>query len=269
MTVQEVQVAQINTVTLNSIVAPAPENLIVQERGHAIWGWCDFVPKVVNAFSENQVPTFSWWYSWATIPYEQYCATKFRNMQLRLQTNGVEYVPMQWGRDDIDLLESKLQQLTDWGIHMSTLLGFNEPDESSQSNMTAQEAAALWPKLERAARKYNLRLSSPAPGGTQNAFMEAFVSSCNKIYCIEAEFGGTGTQCMAKDQTDCKSCAGKPIYDRGCHYDIVALHPYPGRDCKASTVKYLVDQLKKFGRPLWVTEVGCGAWALKNLADSQ
>ena len=38
------------------------------------------------------------------------------------------------------------------------LLGFNEPDRSDQSNMTVEEAIALWPQL---VQKSN-RLGSPA-----------------------------------------------------------------------------------------------------------
>ena len=42
------------------------------------------------------------------------------------------------------------------------LLGFNEPNIVTQSNLTAAEACDQWPLLEAAAAKKNLSLGSPA-----------------------------------------------------------------------------------------------------------
>lgn len=49
------------------------------------------------------------------------------------------------------------------------LLGFNEPNHGEQANMLPAKAAALWPQLEKAAARWNLRLASPAaaPCGKQ------------------------------------------------------------------------------------------------------
>lgn len=66
---------------------------------------------------------------------------------------GMQFVPMIWGRDAT--AAESLAQAKDAPI----LLGFNEPDHEEQSNLTVEEALALWPKLQSTGAK---RLGSPA-----------------------------------------------------------------------------------------------------------
>ena len=55
---------------------------------------------------------------------------------------GVQFVPMIWGAADVSA--TALNQAKQAG---STLLGFNEPDNPNQSNMTVTQAISLWPQL--------------------------------------------------------------------------------------------------------------------------
>jgi Glycosyl hydrolase catalytic core len=80
---------------------------------------------------------------------------------------GVEFVPMIWGKRDIpEIGQAK------GGV----LLGFNEPERSEQSNLTVEEALALWPQLEAT----KMRLGSPAPahGPKGMRWLEQFMAGC-------------------------------------------------------------------------------------------
>jgi hypothetical protein len=104
------------------------------------------------------------------------------------------------------------------------LLGFNEPDMASQSNMTPQQALALWPKL----MATGLELGSPAvaanaaaPGGWLDQFMSGARS-------------------------------------RGYRVDFITLHWYGGDFRTADAVSQLQGYLQavhaRYGLPVWLTE---------------
>jgi hypothetical protein len=82
---------------------------------------------------------------------------------------GVSYIPMVWGAANVT--SATLSEVSHEG---NVLLGFNEPDMGSQSNMSVSQALALWPKL----MATGLTLGSPAvasgaatPGGWLDQFM--------------------------------------------------------------------------------------------------
>lgn len=93
----------------------------------------------------------SWLYNWGQ--------SSGQAMGEATDDGDMVYVPMCWNG-----LYSE-SQLTSWlKAHPNTkwLLGFNEPNFSSQANMTPTEAAKLWPKLEKIADDYGLKLAAPA-----------------------------------------------------------------------------------------------------------
>ncbi|GAB2865634.1 hypothetical protein GCM10027176_79210 [Actinoallomurus bryophytorum] len=82
---------------------------------------------------------------------------------------GVEYVPMIWGSRSVTA--ATLAQAKARG---RTLLGFNEPDMTAQSNMSPSQALALWPKLTAT----GMRLGSPAVaanGATAGGWLDKFM----------------------------------------------------------------------------------------------
>merc|ERR1719270_892239 len=85
---------------------------------------------------------------------------------------------MIWSGSRINDVNS-LPSGSDW------LLGFNEPNLASQSNMSPQECASLWPKLEATGRK----LVSPAMAmsGTAVNWMQTFLDSCHHARQGEGE----------------------------------------------------------------------------------
>jgi RNA polymerase sigma factor (sigma-70 family) len=100
----------------------------------------------------------SWFYTWSS-------------SSEGLSAPGVGFVPMIWGSGSVT--SSALAQAKD-STSCGCLLGFNEPDNSGQSNMTPAQALALWPQL----MSTGLQLGSPAvasggatPGGWLDQFM--------------------------------------------------------------------------------------------------
>lgn len=107
---------------------------------------------------------------------------------------------------------------------------FNEPNGKDQSNLTPQQAAALWPTVAKAAQAAGLKLVAPVPSGTDTAWLDAFFAAC----------GG----CEAE-------------------VDVVALHPY---ECSVAGLNKSLGAWAKFGKPLWVTEFNCGDGAANSTA---
>jgi RNA polymerase sigma factor (sigma-70 family) len=112
--------------------------------------------------------------------------------------SGTEFVPMIWGAGSVTA--STLAQAKQQG---SELLGFNEPDMSSQANMSVSQALDLWPQLEAT----GLRLGSPAvayggdtPGGWLDQFMSGAASKGYRVDFITLHWYGSDFGSAAVDQ---------------------------------------------------------------------
>lgn len=164
----------------------------------------------------------SWWYNWAFEP-DRGVKDDFRNF-------GVEYVPMVWGAK-VD--PAQVQARAPAGV--SALLGFNEPNFVEQANLSAKDAASLWPKVSAVADARDLTLVSPA------------VNFCGGA-CVE-------TDPFAYLDDFFAACSG-------CRVDAVAIHIYVG--CKGENgnhAQWLINHVKtyekRFSQPLWLTEFAC------------
>lgn len=142
-----------------------------------------------------------------------------------LMPDSVEFVPMIWGKRGKNGIDNEsvsyLKELKDAG-KIKYLLGFNEPDRVDQANMTVEEAIADWPLLE----AVGVPLGSPATANPTNNWMREFMA-------------------LAKE--------------KNLRVDFVTVHSYGGTNANA-----FLDKLKEvyelFGKPLWITEFGCGDW---------
>ena len=133
---------------LLTVLLPAVAQTKSSKRG---LGWHEASQNFSEAVIGKLLPGVSWVYNWGQAPVG-------RPDNLGSE-GGMEYVPMCWN-NNFD--ETKLRQ---WlGNHPGTkyLLGFNEPNFSAQSNMTPQQAATAWPRLEAIAAEYGLKLVAPA-----------------------------------------------------------------------------------------------------------
>lgn len=142
---------------------------------------------------------------------------------------GIEYVPMLWGTD-ANHLNGYSDAIKSYGSNIKCLLGFNEPDLSSQSNMSPAAAAAAWKKyIQPYAGK--LKLISPAvtngaaPLGL--AWLDKFMSACS-----------------------------------GCTIDAVAIHIYDSATNVDYFKSYITGAYNRYKKPIWVTEfAGSGTTA--------
>jgi hypothetical protein len=134
----------------------------------------------------------------------------------------VAWVPMVWGPGSVTpAVIASLRTARRTG-RAADLLGFNEPDSASQSNITPGRAAALWPALERT----GLRLGSPAPAVPTDGWLGRFM---------------------------------KLVRERHLRVDFIALHYYQDfTDDRAVSElrRQLVAIHDEFHKPIWITEIG-------------
>ncbi len=139
------------------------------------------------------------------------------------------FVPMIWGPGSVT--PTALAQAQSAGPY---LLGFNEPDSPTQSNMTVDQALSLWPQL----MSTGAILGSPAvasgaatPGGWLDSFM-------------------SGAQA------------------KGYRVDFITLHWYGGDFDTTDAVSQLQDYIQavynRYHLPIWLTE-----YALINFSNGQ
>jgi RNA polymerase sigma factor (sigma-70 family) len=182
---------------------PTPPLVRVTATAKGVSAW-NF-PGVTKALAQSGA---SWYYTWSAAPAVTAPA-------------GVSFVPMIWGAADVT--SATLAQVRGEG-HI--LLGFNEPDMSSQANMTVASALSLWPKL----MATGMTLGSPAvaddaatPGGWLDRFM-------------------TGARA------------------RGYRVNFITVHWYGADFATAAAVSQLRGYLQaiyaRYHLPIWLTEFG-------------
>lgn len=111
-------------------------------------------------------------------------------------------------------------------VGITELLGFNEPDQKKQANMTVEEALDAWPLLA----ETGLRLGSPACADPDGEWMKAFMAGVKK---------------------------------RGLRVDFVCVHSYGGPSADG-LVTHLTSIQRLFKKPIWLTEFAVGDWQAKS-----
>ncbi|QNM84305.1 carbohydrate binding domain-containing protein [Polaribacter pectinis] len=155
-----------------------------------------------------------WFYHWGNVPREEL-------------PENVEYVPMFWGKKVTDEDVERLKQLAAEG-KIKYLLGFNEPDGITQSNVTVDEAIAVWHKLE----EVGVPLISPAVVGdsSDNPWMIEFMEK---------------------------------VEQQGLRVDYIGFHSYPGPNV-GSFMNRLRKTYEAYKRPIWITEFAVADWKATN-----
>jgi hypothetical protein len=152
-----------------------------------------------------------WYYNWGSSPSTSGVPTV---------TPSMRFFPMVWGwypKSTPSLLASlKTSQ-------PSVLLGFNEPDNTSQSNIPVDTAISAWSQFQGIATE----LVSPAPANPLGTWMQTFMAAIDK----------QNLQC-----------------------DSVAVHSYGS--ASASAFLSRLDQIYTlYQRPLWITEFAVADWS--------
>jgi hypothetical protein len=148
--------------------------------------------------------TVAWYHNW--------------NGTTRCATSA-EFVPMVWGSWKTLSWVSTPATIAQEGF--SSVLGFNEPDLAAQSNLSVDEAIALWPELQLP----GVLLGSPAVAG--QSWLDDF---------------------MAKAQA------------QGLRVDFIAMHWYgwdPGSCNSVSALEKKIQWAEQYQRPIWITEWSC------------
>ncbi|ESK94770.1 glycosyl hydrolase 53 domain-containing protein [Moniliophthora roreri MCA 2997] len=164
-------------------------------------------PAHMRDISKAYGTSISWTYNWAVDP-------------LAAIPQGIEPVPMQWGVQGVESFRNLVVQKG-----YKAILGFNEPDLQSQSNISPSQAATLWETHIQPLKQQGIRLGSPAissaPAPAGKAWLRAFLDQC-----------------------------------RSCDIDFIAVHWY-GEGAQ-NFINYLNDVHVTFpGYLIWVTEFGC------------
>ena len=150
----------------------------------------------------------SWAYDWSLTPPRD--------------RSSLQWVPMVWGAGSMTPAALTSLKAARRSGRAQDLLGFNEPDSSSQSNLSPEQAASLWPWLERT----GLRLGSPAPAVATDGWLARFMSL---------------------------------VRVRHLRVDFIALHYYQdftNPDAVAELRRQLVAIHDQYHRPIWITEIG-------------
>ena len=171
-----------------------------------------------SSCSELATLGVSWWYNWTTSASG---------------CTATPFVPMVWGHSGNEQsaagIASEVRDAV--GAGYPYILGFNEPDNTSQSNISVAAAISLWPAFKNS----SLRLGSPATqgNGTGLTWIQTFMTQVN------ADTTGN------------------------LQVDFIATHWYGWNagscDAKAANLESWIKSIEDIpgNRPIWLTEWGC------------
>ena len=156
---------------------------------------------------------FSWYYDW-----EQTALSGSVSNNI-----STAFTPMTWNADDATA--ENLSALKTSGA--TALLGFNEPDNLNQANMSVSQALGLWPSL----MSTGLRLGSPAPTTNETIGEDSWLG-----------------QFMSAAESD------------NLTVDFVAVHYYSTNQNISVFQNWLEAVYAQYDKPIWVTEWCLADW---------
>lgn len=170
--------------------------------------WVENLPKLI-AISPH------WYYCWALHPG---CPVDDRDM---------DFLPMVWG-DFPTRLDKCVETTHNRNLF---LLAFNEPDNTSQSNIPVPKALAAWPSLE----AMKVPLVSPSCVNPIGKWMIDFMRS---------------------------------IDQNGLRVDVIGVHHYGGPNVEAFQKK-MQNVYETYRRPLLITEMAVADWEAKSVETNR
>jgi hypothetical protein len=162
----------------------------------------------------------SWWYNWSPQPSPVAPADYGTQYQM-------DFYPMIWGMEyDVGAIEDYLRAHP----QIKYLLVMNEPNLTTQADLTPQQAASLWPDFEEIAAATGVRIVGPAvTWGTMQGYQDP-------VAWLDAFYAAYGA-------------ANEGHAPR---IDYLAFHWYD------YGLGQQLDRLAKYGKPFWVTEFASG-----------
>lgn len=108
----------------------------------------------------TSAPTdITWYYNYAVSP-----SSPIKKSDLPT----LEFVPMLWDTTSADNFAENVMNLIAQGVNVTSVLGFNEPDQKSDvggSNIAPELAAAVWKRAIEPLAAQGIRLGAPAVSG--------------------------------------------------------------------------------------------------------
>jgi len=160
-------------------------------------------------------PGVSWWYNWNLTPTSN-LPSDYQAMY------GMEFVPMIKTGDFVDA------DVINWLLaHPSVkfLLVLNEPNRTTQANMTPWQAVAVWSRFENIAAKTGVKLVGPAMTNGNTLHYG------DPVYWLDSFYEDF-----------------RALYQRDPKIDFLAFHWYDYGLAAA------LDRMDKYGKQIWVTE---------------
>jgi RNA polymerase sigma factor (sigma-70 family) len=186
---------------------PPPVTVTSERKGVATWDAAGVSPELAASGA-------SWYYDWGATPSGITAPA------------GTSFVPMIWGASDVT--SATLDQVKSEG---DVLLGFNEPDQGGQANMTVPQALSLWPQL----MATGMTLGSPAVSSgaaTPGSWLDQFMAGARA---------------------------------RGYRVNFITVHWYGGDFSTGPAVQQLESYLQaiynRYHLPIWVTEFALTSYA--------
>ena len=192
-----------------------------------------------------------WAYNWGIEP---------NNNAFSVDVANYEFVPMIWSASTSGVtgqINRILDLEDDFGVHVDYVLGFNEPELSSQSNMTVQQALDVWEIMTDQFSGTDIQLVSPA------------VSGAGAIRVDDPDRpDGWLTEFM--DGVEAANSDANPNND--LQVDVIAYHLYTVGFNGPTEANRLIDQLddlyERYGRPIWLTEFAGTSFSADNPVHS-
>lgn len=202
--------------TSNTLVLPGKKGVCftLRQEGDPQGGtWMENLPKILATDAY-------WCYSWG------FDSLTYQLMQEKCPS--LVWIPMSWGGSTVENLQQRITESKTWIQTVPLFLGFNEPDQKDQSNMSIECVLNLWPTLE----SLNVPLASPACAQPGGKWMEDFMRQAK--------------------------ATGKRI-------DYIAVHWYGGCNVTAFQTKMMEYYQKYDQRPLIITEFAPADWSSRDI----
>lgn len=169
-----------------------------------------------------------WYYNWGL------------QTRLRTQGTGIAFVPMVFSAHRTDALAP-----------VEVLLGFNEPDNPKQSNLTPAQALAAWPALDGMAT----RLGSPAVAGhpVRGDWLPAFLQASPRVDFVTVHwYKGASADKFIRDIEAVCQAYGKPVW-------VTEFAPQTVAQARLAPAKYSQDEVADFidASVRWMNQSPC------------
>lgn len=168
--------------------------------------WSNHEADLIPQFKTSKV---CWIYDWT------------ESLEYGMVTDGMNFIPMLWGAKNEAAFKSKVVK-----GYAKYAAGMNEPDISSQSNLSPSAGAQMWKTYLAPLHNEGYQLLSPATAAGPS-WLSQFVDACNG----------------------------------GCEWDFTAVHVYT---TTIGNFQNAVSAYQQFNKPVMVTEYSCHDYSGNN-----